>query len=63
MSETGVIVVGAGVVGSTLACLLGQSGLDVTLVEARPLPGDEGAVVRDPLEIQQFVRLELVLNQ
>lgn len=48
MSETGVIVVGAGVVGSTLACLLGQAGLDVTLVEARPLPGDKDAVVRDP---------------
>ncbi|MFC0325753.1 FAD-dependent monooxygenase [Halomonas organivorans] len=39
-----VIIVGGGMVGATLACLLGEAGVDVTLLDARPTPLDaEGA--------------------
>ncbi|HMW42165.1 MAG TPA: FAD-dependent oxidoreductase, partial [Plasticicumulans sp.] len=33
-----VIVVGGGMVGSALACALGEHGLDVALIEAEPVP-------------------------
>ncbi len=39
-----VIVVGGGMVGAALACLLGQAGVEVALVDARPAPLDAGQV-------------------
>ena len=35
-----VIIVGAGMVGTTLACALGPSALRIAVLEAQPLPGD-----------------------
>lgn len=40
------IIVGGGMVGATLACLLGEAGVAVTLVDARPAPLDAEAVGR-----------------
>ncbi|RTR05616.1 UbiH/UbiF/VisC/COQ6 family ubiquinone biosynthesis hydroxylase [Halomonas nitroreducens] len=39
-----VIIVGGGMVGATLACLLGQAGVAVTLLDARQGPVDADAV-------------------
>ncbi len=39
-----VIVVGGGMVGAALACLLGQAGVQVALVDARPAPLDADQV-------------------
>ncbi|MCG7599597.1 UbiH/UbiF/VisC/COQ6 family ubiquinone biosynthesis hydroxylase [Halomonas sp. McH1-25] len=50
MSETQtqaeVIVVGGGLVGASLACLLGEAGVAVTVLDARPGPLDGEAVGR-----------------
>ncbi len=35
-----IIIVGAGMVGATLACALGPSALRIAVLEAQPLPGD-----------------------
>ncbi len=35
MDQHDVIIIGGGIVGSTLACALGESGVRVALVEAR----------------------------
>ena len=40
------IVVGGGMVGATLACLLGRAGLSVALLDAREAPLDQEAVGR-----------------
>ncbi|WP_368733014.1 UbiH/UbiF/VisC/COQ6 family ubiquinone biosynthesis hydroxylase [Halomonas borealis] len=40
------IIVGGGMVGATLACLLGEAGVAVTLLDARPAPLDAEAVGR-----------------
>ncbi|MCW4152033.1 UbiH/UbiF/VisC/COQ6 family ubiquinone biosynthesis hydroxylase [Halomonas sp. 18H] len=45
-AESEVIIVGAGMVGATLACLLGQAGVDVTLMDAREGPVDAEAAGR-----------------
>jgi 2-octaprenylphenol hydroxylase len=36
--DTDVVIVGSGIVGATLACALLQQGMQVTLIEAKPLP-------------------------
>ncbi|EWH02824.1 hypothetical protein Q427_06660 [Halomonas sp. BC04] len=41
-----VIIVGGGMVGATMAALLGQAGLSVALLDARPEPLDAKAVGR-----------------
>ncbi|XKE45581.1 UbiH/UbiF/VisC/COQ6 family ubiquinone biosynthesis hydroxylase [Halomonas organivorans] len=40
------IIVGGGMVGATLACLLGEAGVSLTLLDARPGPLDPEAVGR-----------------
>ncbi|TLF53794.1 2-octaprenyl-3-methyl-6-methoxy-1,4-benzoquinol hydroxylase [Halomonas urmiana] len=40
------IIVGGGMVGATLACLLGRAGLSVTLLDAREAPLDQEAAGR-----------------
>lgn len=40
--KTCVLIVGAGMVGSALACALGQAGTDVVLVDAGPKPDEAG---------------------
>ena len=45
-TESEVIVVGGGLVGAALACLLGEAGVAVTVLDARPGPLDGEAVGR-----------------
>ncbi|MDH3889198.1 MAG: 2-octaprenyl-6-methoxyphenyl hydroxylase [Gammaproteobacteria bacterium] len=40
-AETDVLIVGGGLVGASLACALGQSGVRTTIVEAYPLSADQ----------------------
>jgi 2-polyprenylphenol 6-hydroxylase len=47
MNQFDVIIIGAGIVGATAACALGESGVRVALVEARPLASDADDNVRD----------------
>jgi 2-octaprenylphenol hydroxylase len=47
MNQFDVIIIGAGIVGATAACALGEAGVRVALVEARPLAGDADEGVRD----------------
>lgn len=39
--ETDILIVGGGLVGASLACALGQAGVQVTLVEAAPFRADQ----------------------
>jgi len=48
MERFDVIVIGAGIVGATAACALGEAGLDVALVEARDAGASEANPRRDP---------------
>jgi 2-octaprenylphenol hydroxylase len=48
MERFDVIVIGAGIVGATAACALGEAGLDVALVEARGAAAGEAKPRRDP---------------
>ncbi|MDI5919352.1 UbiH/UbiF/VisC/COQ6 family ubiquinone biosynthesis hydroxylase [Halomonas sp. LR5S13] len=43
-----VIIVGGGMVGTALACLLGRAGLEVALLDAREAPLDRDAVGKGP---------------
>ncbi|SEL23816.1 UbiH/UbiF/VisC/COQ6 family ubiquinone biosynthesis hydroxylase [Halomonas daqiaonensis] len=43
-----VIIVGGGMVGTALACLLGRAGLAVAVLDAREAPLDRGAVGKGP---------------
>lgn len=45
-SDTEILIVGAGLVGSALALALGKQGRDVTLIEARTAPAAAGQDVR-----------------
>jgi 2-octaprenylphenol hydroxylase len=47
MSQFDVIIIGAGIVGATAACALGEAGVTVALVEARPFVPDTDDGVRD----------------
>jgi 2-octaprenylphenol hydroxylase len=47
MNQFDVIIIGAGIVGATAACALGEAGARVALVEARPLAVDVEEGVRD----------------
>jgi 2-octaprenylphenol hydroxylase len=47
MNQFDVIIIGAGIVGATAACALGDAGVRVALVEARPPMVDEDESVRD----------------
>jgi len=47
MNQFDVIIIGAGIVGATAACALGEAGVRVALVEARPLASDADGEVRD----------------
>jgi len=47
MNQFDVIIIGAGIVGATAACALGEAGVRVALVEARPLVRDTDDGVRD----------------
>jgi len=48
MERFDVIVIGGGIVGATVACALGEAGLDVALVEAHGAATGEGEPRRDP---------------
>jgi len=47
MNQFDVVIIGAGIVGATAACALGEAGVRVALVEARPLASDADHGVRD----------------
>ena len=47
MNQFDVVIIGAGIVGATAACALGEAGVRVALIEARPLAGDADDGVRD----------------
>jgi 2-octaprenylphenol hydroxylase len=47
MNQFDVIIIGAGIVGATAACALGEAGVRVALIEARPLASDADDGVRD----------------
>jgi 2-octaprenylphenol hydroxylase len=47
MNQFDVVIIGAGIVGATVACALGESGVRVALVEARPFAVDAVDGVRD----------------
>jgi 2-octaprenylphenol hydroxylase len=47
MNQFDVIIIGAGIVGATAACALGEAGVRVALVEARPFAPVEEDGVRD----------------
>lgn len=42
-----VVIVGAGIVGATAACALGEAGVRIALIEARPLPPEPDERLRD----------------
>jgi 2-octaprenylphenol hydroxylase len=45
MNQFDVVIIGAGIVGATAACALGEAGVSVALVEARPFaPGTDDGV-------------------
>jgi 2-octaprenylphenol hydroxylase len=48
MDRYEVIIVGGGIVGATAACALGQAGIPVALIEARPSQAAERPAQRDP---------------
>jgi len=47
MNQFDVVIIGAGIVGATAACALGEAGVRVALVEARPLASDADDGARD----------------
>ncbi|MGB7934428.1 MAG: UbiH/UbiF/VisC/COQ6 family ubiquinone biosynthesis hydroxylase [Gammaproteobacteria bacterium] len=47
MNQFDVIIIGAGIVGATASCALGEAGVRVALVEARPLASDANDGMRD----------------
>lgn len=47
-----VIIVGGGMIGATLACLLGQAGVPVMLLDARPGPVDGETAGRGPADLR-----------
>ena len=47
MNQYDVVIIGAGIVGATAACALGEADVRVALVEARPLASDTDDGVRD----------------
>lgn len=47
MNQFDVVIIGAGIVGATTACALGEAGVRVALIEARPLVPDLDSGVRD----------------
>ncbi|RAW08653.1 2-octaprenyl-3-methyl-6-methoxy-1,4-benzoquinol hydroxylase [Halomonas elongata] len=47
-----VMIVGGGMVGATLACLLGQAGVSVMLLDARPGPVDGETAGRGPADLR-----------
>ncbi len=47
MNQFDIVIIGAGIVGATAACALGEAGVRVALVEARPFAHDNGDGVRD----------------
>jgi 2-octaprenylphenol hydroxylase len=47
MNQYDVVIIGAGIVGATAACALGEADVRVALVEARPLASDADDGVRD----------------
>jgi 2-octaprenylphenol hydroxylase len=47
MNQFDVVIIGAGIVGATAACALGEAGARVALVEARPFASDAENGVRD----------------
>jgi 2-octaprenylphenol hydroxylase len=47
MKQFDVVIIGAGIVGATAACALGEAGLRVALVESRPLGSETDDGVRD----------------
>ncbi len=51
-TENDVIIVGGGMVGATLAGLLGRAGMSVSLLDARPSPVDAEAAGRGPADLR-----------
>jgi 2-octaprenylphenol hydroxylase len=47
MSQFDIVIIGAGIVGATSACALGEAGVNVALIEARPLVPEVDSAVRD----------------
>jgi 2-octaprenylphenol hydroxylase len=47
MNQFDVVIIGAGIVGATAACALGEAGVRVALIEARPFASDTDDGVRD----------------
>jgi 2-octaprenylphenol hydroxylase len=47
MNQFDVVIIGAGIVGATAACALGEAGVRVALVETRPFASDADDGVRD----------------